>query len=71
MTCSWTVRRCVCVSGVPQEDQLGVADKSTARTFYAAGNFYDVMEQFPNKDPDIEVSLRASHPPPVVWGGRA
>lgn len=53
--------------GVPQEDQLGVADKSTARTFYAAGNFYDVMEQFPNKDPDIEVSLRAS--PPPLWCG--
>lgn len=44
-----------------------MADKSTARTFYAAGNFYDVMEQFPNKDPDIEVSLRAS--PPPLWCG--
>jgi hypothetical protein len=39
-----------------QEDQLGVSDKNTARTFYAAGNFYDILEQFPAKDPEAEVN---------------
>ncbi len=29
-----------------EEDQIGAADKNTARTFYAAGVFYDVMQQF-------------------------
>lgn len=42
------------VYGWSQEDQQGVADKSTARTFYAAGVFFDVMQQFPDLDPEIE-----------------
>eukprot|EP00952_Eustigmatos_sp_NYUAD-ZCMA_P002392 10612-Eustigmatos_ZCMA.PRE.1 len=40
-----------------QEDQLGVADKGTARTFYAAGVFYDVMQQFKDLDTAVEVLL--------------
>jgi len=31
-----------------------LADKSTARTFYAAGVFFDVMQQYPDLDPEIE-----------------
>jgi hypothetical protein len=38
-----------------QEDQLGVGDKNTARTFYAAGVFYDVLQQFKDIEPEIEV----------------
>lgn len=39
-----------------QEDQIGVADKNTARTFYAAGVFYDVIQQFKDLlEPEIEV----------------
>lgn len=38
-----------------QDDQLGVWDKNTARTFYAAGVFYDVMQQFKGLlGPEIE-----------------
>jgi hypothetical protein len=38
-----------------QEDAAGLADKSTARTYYAAGMFFDVLKQFPDLEPQIEV----------------
>lgn len=29
-----------------EEDQAGVADKTTAKIYYAAGSFYDILDQF-------------------------
>ena len=32
------------------EDRAGMANKSTARSFYAAGTFYEILQQFHNDD---------------------
>jgi vacuolar protein sorting-associated protein VTA1 len=39
------------------EDRAGLADKGTAKTFYAAGTFYEILQQFypENKDGDDEM----------------
>ena len=36
------------------EDRSGLADKGTARTFYAAGNFLDVLQQFGELSDDFK-----------------
>eukprot|EP00608_Synchroma_pusillum_P008234 CAMPEP_0198422618 /NCGR_PEP_ID=MMETSP1452-20131203/2517_1 /TAXON_ID=1181717 /ORGANISM="Synchroma pusillum, Strain CCMP3072" /LENGTH=231 /DNA_ID=CAMNT_0044142891 /DNA_START=23 /DNA_END=714 /DNA_ORIENTATION=- len=35
------------------EDRAGVADKGTARTFYAAGSFLDTLQQFGELSPEV------------------
>lgn len=35
------------------DDRLGVADKATAKLFYAAGTFFDVLEQFGPVDNEV------------------
>ncbi|CAM9846272.1 unnamed protein product, partial [Heterosigma akashiwo] len=35
-----------------EEDRAGLADKGTARTFYAAANFYDALAQFGDLAPE-------------------
>ncbi|TMW68832.1 hypothetical protein Poli38472_006300 [Pythium oligandrum] len=40
------------------EDRAGCADKNTARTFYAAGTFFDILNQFGDVPEDIEEKRR-------------
>uniref|UniRef100_A0AAV1VLF6 Vta1/callose synthase N-terminal domain-containing protein n=1 Tax=Peronospora matthiolae TaxID=2874970 RepID=A0AAV1VLF6_9STRA len=35
------------------EDRAGIANKSTARTFYAAGTFFDILNQFGDTSDDV------------------
>ena len=35
------------------EDRAGVADKGTAKLFYAAGTFFDILEQFGPIPPEV------------------
>ncbi|CAI5741427.1 unnamed protein product [Hyaloperonospora brassicae] len=35
------------------EDRAGIANKSTARTFYAAGTFFDILNQFGDASDDV------------------
>ena len=36
-----------------QEDQSGNADSNTAKTFYAASSFFDILEQFGELDSEV------------------
>jgi vacuolar protein sorting-associated protein VTA1 len=36
-----------------EEDRAGLADKDTARTFFAAGVFFDILSQFEEVSKDI------------------
>jgi vacuolar protein sorting-associated protein VTA1 len=36
-----------------EEDRAGLADKDTARTFFAAGVFFDILSQFGEVSKDI------------------
>ncbi|KAL3788212.1 hypothetical protein HJC23_004679 [Cyclotella cryptica] len=43
------------------EDRAGLADKGTAKTFYAAGTFYEILQQFyeeEKKDGDVDDDTR-------------
>lgn len=40
-------------SKADDEDRAGVANKSTARTFYAAGTFFDILNQFGGISEDV------------------
>ncbi|KAF4320470.1 hypothetical protein BBO99_00002621 [Phytophthora kernoviae] len=40
-------------SKADDEDRAGMASKSTARTFYAAGTFFDILNQFGDISDDI------------------
>lgn len=42
-----------------EEDRAGMADKATAKIYYAAGSFYDILEQF--GDIDNEVIRTTNH----------
>lgn len=35
------------------EDRAGAADKATVKLFYAAGTFFDIMEQFGDISPEV------------------
>ncbi len=35
------------------EDRAGAADKATAKLFYAAGTFFDILEQFGDIPPEV------------------
>ena len=37
-----------------QEDRDGVADKATAKIFYSAGSFFDILEQFGDLAPELQ-----------------
>jgi len=37
-----------------EEDRSGVADKATAKIFYSAGTFFDILEQFGELDADLQ-----------------
>jgi vacuolar protein sorting-associated protein VTA1 len=36
-----------------EEDRAGMADKATAKIYYAAGSFYDILEQFGDIDNEV------------------
>ncbi|GMF16797.1 unnamed protein product [Phytophthora lilii] len=40
-------------SKADDEDRAGMANKSTARTFYAAGTFFDILNQFGDISEDV------------------
>ena len=51
----WTICRKVAdrvFDKADSEDRAGLADKGTAKTFYAAGTFYEILQQFYEKDAD-------------------
>lgn len=37
------------------EDRAGVADKATAKMFYAAGTFFDILETFGDMENEVEI----------------
>jgi vacuolar protein sorting-associated protein VTA1 len=43
-----------------EEDRAGVATKDTAKTFYAAATFFDILEQFGDLDQEIQEKRRYS-----------
>ena len=44
-----------------EEDRSGAADKNTAKTFYAAASFLDILEQFGELDSDVSIVS-------FIWG---
>jgi vacuolar protein sorting-associated protein VTA1 len=42
------------------EDRAGAATKDTAKTFYAAATFFDILEQFGDLDTEIQEKRRYS-----------
>ncbi|KAG6977181.1 hypothetical protein JG688_00000592 [Phytophthora aleatoria] len=45
-------------SKADDEDRAGMANKSTARTFYAAGTFFDILSQFGDISEDVAEKRR-------------
>ncbi|CAI5730728.1 unnamed protein product [Peronospora farinosa] len=45
-------------SKADDEDRTGIATKSTARTFYAAGTFFDILHQFGDISEDVQEKRR-------------
>ncbi|CAI5728681.1 unnamed protein product [Peronospora destructor] len=45
-------------SKADDEDRTGIANKSTARTFYAAGTFFDILHQFGDISEDVQEKRR-------------
>ncbi len=35
------------------QDRMGIADKVTAKIYYSAGTFYDILEQFGEIDEEV------------------
>ncbi|CAB1115375.1 unnamed protein product [Ectocarpus sp. CCAP 1310/34] len=51
MTMEWAMRE---FNAADEEDRAGLADQGTARTFYAAGVFFDVLRQFGAPDEEMD-----------------
>lgn len=50
-------------SKADEEDRGGAADRSTAKTFYAAASFFDILEQFGELSSDVSESKICLHFP--------